>query len=251
MHAAPPGRWLRKNPRSSGGLGVRFADRGDADGYLQEFIDGVSMSALFVSGSDGVELLDVTEQLIGVPWLHASGFLYCGNVGPVVPSPAVLDRILATGEALHGAAGLRGLWGLDFVLRGGVPYPVEVNPRYTASVEVLEHATGRSAMARHAAAFGYASESGRGSGVRGVVGKAVYFAPRDLTFPADGPWEHELTGPFDPWRLPGHADVPAAGERIARGRPVLTFFTSAATAGECRERLKERALEFDQCVSIG
>ena len=43
------------------------------------------------------------------------------------------------------AFGLVGLFGVDLILRDGEPWPVEVNPRYTASVEVLELALGTSA----------------------------------------------------------------------------------------------------------
>ena len=51
------------------------------------------------------------------------------------------------------AAGLRGLFGVDFVLRDGIPWPVEVNPRYTASVEVLEFAAGIRALTLHRSIF--------------------------------------------------------------------------------------------------
>ena len=44
------------------------------------------------------------------------------------------------GLDLARGCGLRGLFGVDFVLSEGVPWPVEINPRYTASVEVLEYA---------------------------------------------------------------------------------------------------------------
>ena len=52
---------------------------------------------------------------------------------------AVLDKL---GTVLAQAFRLVGLFGVDGVLDAERFWPVEVNPRYTASVEVLEGATG-------------------------------------------------------------------------------------------------------------
>ena len=90
---APPGRWLRKPVHSAGGHGIRFAgphDGPSAGHYLQEFVDGPAMSAVFASTGTKCVLLGVTEQLVGEPWLHAPPFRYTGSVGP----PAI-DRDLA------------------------------------------------------------------------------------------------------------------------------------------------------------
>jgi predicted ATP-grasp superfamily ATP-dependent carboligase len=227
------GRWLRKPLRSSAGHGIRFAKPSEPTSpshHFQEFIDGPAMSAAY----GGTTLLGVTEQLIGEHWLHAKPFHYGGSIGPVeVPCELFRNRISVFAEL-----GLRGLWNIDFVLRSDRPVAVELNPRYSASVEVLEHALGRPA-------FGVWLPSGRSVSAR-VVGKAVYFAPHRLAFPATGPWDADLAGEFDPWRLPGFADIPAAGAVIDAGHPVLTFFAEGKTPAECRDRLQSRAAELDR-----
>jgi predicted ATP-grasp superfamily ATP-dependent carboligase len=225
------GRWVRKPLRSAGGLGMRFAVPGEPaspDHYFQEFIDGVPMSAVY----SGKRLVGVSEQLVGEPWLHARSFGYCGNIGPI-PEP----------DSLNGVAklGLRGVWNLDFVRRDGVPYSVEVNPRYTASSEVLEHATGR-------ALFG--SLAATRSGARSAIGKAIYYAPRAFTFPDAGPWDADLAGAFDPWRLPAFADIPAPGTEFPAGSPVITLFERASSPAGCRERLQYRAAELDHLFGV-
>ena len=60
-------------------------------------------------------------------------------------------------EATHTVAsciaaefGLVGINGLDFIARGRVPYPVEVNPRWSSSVEVAERAFDTAFFAAHA-----------------------------------------------------------------------------------------------------
>ncbi|MDB5307719.1 MAG: ATP-grasp domain protein [Gemmataceae bacterium] len=263
-HVPPVGRWVRKAFRSSGGYGVSWAGPGEivpAGFYAQELVDGPAMSAQFVSSADRTILLGVTDQLVGEGWLHAGPFAYCGNVGPVPVSADLRETLTRVGDVVGGWAGLRGLWGVDFVLRGGYhAYLIDLNPRYTAALEVLEHASGCALIAAHAAAFDtpfpehareyeptappfprkQAGESGS------VVGKAVYFAPRPLVFPSQGPWDTDIAGEFDPWRLPAFADVPFPGEAIVAGSPVLTFFAADSTPAGCRAKLERRAADLDR-----
>ncbi len=233
------GRWLRKLLRSGGGIGIRFAQPGEAPSplhYFAEFIDGPAMSVV----NFGSDILGITQQLIGESWLHAAPFAYCGNIGPInLPAPPSLP------------IGLCGVWGLDFILNGDVPYPVEVNPRYTASVEVLEHA--KYPPPQPPSLKGGGSQiyspfpSGKGvGGVGSCVGKAIYYAPHAFRFPHSGPWDADLAGEFDSWRLPQFADIPEPGSAIHAGWPVLTFFTTGSTPAEVRERLQSRAAELDR-----
>jgi predicted ATP-grasp superfamily ATP-dependent carboligase len=252
------GRWLRKPLRSGGGIGIRFVHPGEAASphhYFQEFIDGVSMSVAFVSDlaetdawPDGTALLGITEQLIGVPWLHAKPFAYCGNLGPIeltqgAEATLALDALIANRSML-----LRGLWGLDFVRCGDVVYPVEVNPRYTAALEVLELSWRCSYLMTHRECFTASQALWKYKTWRrydSPVGKAIYYAPHAIRFPQSGPWDADLAGDFDPWRLPGFADIPEPDSLIEAGSPVLTFFATGSTPAEVRERLQSRATELD------
>jgi predicted ATP-grasp superfamily ATP-dependent carboligase len=237
-----PGEWLLKSRRSSGGFGVRFArasEVGDASHHLQGFIDGPPMSAVFIAGTSHVELFGVTEQLVGVDWLHARGFRYAGNVGPAEITEALRRELTRLGSALAAEFGLRGVFGVDIVLRNGRPWVVEVNPRYPASVEVIEHGTGK-------AVFGGARMP---PGLFAAIGKAIYYAPHRLTFPAAGPWDADLAADFDPWRLPGFADIPEPGTLTDAGSPVLTIFAAASSPALVRGRLQSRAAELDRLLA--
>jgi predicted ATP-grasp superfamily ATP-dependent carboligase len=198
---------------------------------------------VFASTRTRTALLGVTEQLIGEPWLHAAPFRYAGSIGPI---PNVWDahgELTLLGWRLVITTGIRGVWGVDFISHIGEPWVVEVNPRYTASLEVIEHGRGISAFAE--GSFAPAKPLVASRGRSGVMGKAIYFAPHRITFPASGPWDADLAGDFDPWRLPGFADIPDPGEVVEPGRPVLTFFAAAPTPAGCRERLQSRAAELD------
>jgi predicted ATP-grasp superfamily ATP-dependent carboligase len=249
----PPGKWLVKPLASAGGAGIHFWDdsrrtRGSRRKYLQEFIEGESQAAVYVSDGRNARLLGVTRQLVGEHWLHAAPFRYCGSIGPLAPEPALLTVLERLGNSLVIDVLVKGLFGVDYVLRDGVPWPVEVNPRYTASVEVLEYATGLHILALHGHAFCPAVPVPPASqpAAMPVVGKAILFAREAVTFPSDGPWLSVLRTPGPIEELPAFADIPHAGEQIDAGRPILTFFARGDSLAACEETLRRTALDLDR-----
>ena len=242
------GRWLRKRRRSAGGMGIRFAEPGEPASdshYFQQFADGLPMSMLFLNRSDdGLLWTGLTEQLVGEPWLNAEPFAYCGNIISADLPEDVKQGLLDYASHFAEETGLRGVWGLDFIFDYETAFPVEVNPRYTASVEVVELAYHAAILTKHAGEFTAVTPDWRPGGGGRVVGKAVYYAPFSLTLPA-GPWDDELSRPFDPWRVPDFADIPDTGSVIEAGQPVLTFFASGDTPAAVRTELQSRAAELD------
>lgn len=222
------GSWLRKPRASTGGYGIVPVGDLTGDGpttrcYYQERADGLSLSALFVADRAGGSVLaGVSRQLIGRP---GAPFAYRGSIGPWPVPGDVIERIAAVGRAL--AAGLRlvGLFGVDLVLSDdGIPWPVEVNPRYTASVEVIELATHRPLAGAHRDACegrpcdpAAATDPHPGR----FVAKAYVFADRDGVFRQTPDC---LGDPAHPFRVPRLADVPAPGTPVGKGEPVLTVF---------------------------
>jgi predicted ATP-grasp superfamily ATP-dependent carboligase len=248
----PDGRvWLRKPVRSAGGAGIRIASPADfaqatgpPDYFLQEFISGLPMSAVLRSEPGGLPaLLGMTRQLVGEPWLHAGTFRYSGSVGRADPELAegVLD---VTGQLIHDH-GLVGVWGIDFIHRG-TPHAwvVELNPRYTASVEVLEYTIGVAALGPKTVGLADSTHPTK------TVGKGIYYAPCHLTFPESGPWDESLAHVTDVWRRPDFADVPHPGDVIEPGHPVLTMLTEADTEADCLARLQSRAAELDRLFGV-
>jgi predicted ATP-grasp superfamily ATP-dependent carboligase len=244
-------RWLLKRRRSAGGAEIRAwnpatqARHWHRGCYLQEQIDGIPAAAVYVSDGASSRLLGVTRQLVGEPWLHAAAFHYCGSVGPWKVNEPLRRALERVGQALVHGCGLRGLFGVDFIVRDGLPWPVEVNPRYTASVEVLEYA-GTAAFALHGKTFGFRISDFGFRISDFIIGKAILYARADLVFPAKGPWCATLANPGPIEWLPAFADIPAAGERIPAGRPILTFFARAATEADCLRALQETARALDR-----
>jgi predicted ATP-grasp superfamily ATP-dependent carboligase len=251
---AREGRWLIKPRKSAGGAGIRFGTKtnGGLDTsttYCQEFIEGESIVLLFLGDGRQSRLLGLTRQLVGMPWLHAAPFRYCGSIGPVDPGIVQRPSLEELGHLLASQCGLEGLFGVDGVLRDGTFWPVEINPRYTASVEVLEYAAGWPTLAWHGHIFTQGQlppvPPPAAPGER-CIGKAILFAQKDLHFPAAGPWMAELRSPTPVQELPAFADIPAAGQPIPAGRPILTLFAAAASAAACEETLRQKAADLDR-----
>jgi predicted ATP-grasp superfamily ATP-dependent carboligase len=259
---APPepgwvGNWLEKPLAGAGGAGLRQWRRGDRPTRdkvtYQQYVVGTSVAATYAAIRGKSALLGVFRQLVGEPWLNAGRFNYCGSVGPCPPMSDDLWRQLQQiGEALVREFGLCGLFGVDIVLaQGEVAWPVEVNPRYTASMELLEHASDMRVLEFHRRAFEQSRSRSESHARPGVVGKAILFAKESFTFPPDGTWAESLRNRAQVHGLSAFADIPEAGTRIEAGWPVLTFFARGGTEADVIEQLRRTAAEVEKALGPG
>jgi uncharacterized protein len=263
---------LVKPVASAGGHGIRFwagnrrnRTRSSRGFFFQQYIDGESCAAVYAASDRDTTLMGVSRQLVGEPWLHAAPFQYCGSVGPLDLDERVETAFARLGVTLVREFGLRGLFGVDCALRDGVPFPLEINPRYTASVEVLEYATGLVAMDCHRRAFAKEVESSsphpllkkmakadrrlphrypRKQGNGNVVGKAILFARERVSMAVHAPWSLASEDPVT--ILPEFADIPYGGNVIEQGHPIVTLFASADTVASCMDELRQRVSSLDR-----
>jgi predicted ATP-grasp superfamily ATP-dependent carboligase len=246
--------WLVKPLASGGGREIRFLDPQTTElgkpYYFQQFIAGPCFSALFIATGGHANLVGVTRQLLGAP---GSPFAYRGSLGPCAVSGRLSARVLHLGRILAAAFGLVGIFGVDYVLQDHEPWLVEVNPRYTASVEVLELALGRSLLVDHQSACEtkgdetarFTDPDLRGATPR-VVGKAILYADRNLAAPYI---ETACYREADPFAIPALADVPWPGAPIGAGEPIMSVFATGADARTCQRRLEERQVFWTTYIS--
>lgn len=237
-------RWLVKPRRSGGGLGIRFATAEDLQHpprgtYLQQHIAGEAASAVFVAAGGQVKLLGVTRQLLGRDFAIERQFLYVGSIGPIPLSGAERTNVEWVGAGFAREFRLAGLFNVDFVKTGDALCPLEVNPRYSASVEVLERATGTNCLALHVAACATAALPSLSPPATGVTrGKAILYAAGDAIISArfDALVEH--------WNQPGKppdiADLPRVGETIRAGQPIVTVFAQGESLASVEMELRRR-----------
>jgi predicted ATP-grasp superfamily ATP-dependent carboligase len=231
---------LVKPRQSGGGVGIRPWLAGEplrSDELLQEHVAGTPASLVFAANGVEAMALGLSRQLIGEAAFGVDGYRWCGNLLGE-PGLGVLEdeeRLLASARdaatALTRAFGLRGINGIDFIARDGAAVVIEVNPRWTAAVELAERAVGTTLFTTHVAACEGRLEAPEGRPVDGVFGKAVVFAPANATAPDTDAWLAD----------PDVGDVPMSGVTLPRGEPICTVFAHGRDAAQCKATLVERA----------
>jgi predicted ATP-grasp superfamily ATP-dependent carboligase len=233
--ARPPddraGGWLRKPVRGGGGTRVRDwrGGRLPRGTVVQQRIDGLACSVAAAGNGIDAVVLGLTEQLVGARAFGVRGYRWCGNLSPprlpAAARAALLDEARAICSHLAAAFALRGWFGVDLIWDGERAWTIEVNPRPTASLEVI----GGVAFDAHLrACAGELPPVDRGHGR--AAGKAVLFATEPL-----------VAGDTERWIARGVRDVPHPGERIAAGRPICTVVAEAATPEAALAALEQQA----------
>jgi uncharacterized protein len=226
--------WLCKTYRNAGGSGVWLLNGPEAleraereQAVFQRFVGGISAAGVLVCSSGGGQVFGVTRQLVGDARAGAKPWHYAGSLGPLPVSKEVESQLSTLAEVLSQRFQLRGLVGVDLVIATNLAWIIEINPRYSASVEVLERASGRSAIAEHVAVCseGVAEKPGEAASAA-ACGKVVLFAKRDVAItPAFHQWAiSHASVQFEECRL---ADIPEAGQQLTTGQPVLTVFAAS------------------------
>lgn len=162
-------RWIAKPIGSCGGhhVGSVFFDSDatapaliaanlDPATFAQQFVGGESQSACFVANGNEAVCLGTTRgyALKDVIPSHPSAtdkpFGYAGSTGPLSISAVAQKKWQDIADALTARFRLKGLFGVDAIATpDGEIVPIEVNPRYTASMELIESATQRSMVRLH------------------------------------------------------------------------------------------------------
>ena len=234
--------WMVKPVASGGGHGVRRWPGGKVprDCYLQEYVEGMPGSVLFVAAGGHALTLGITRQLVGDSAFGAAAYRYCGNMlttadGPGDDEDAIAGPAGRIASAVAQEFDVVGVNGVDFIEHDGDLSPIEVNPRWCASMELVERAYGVSIFGAHADACTTGNlpvfDVSRARRSPRVAGKAIVFARRELTVGDTRPWLED----------PDLGDIPRPGEQIAGGHPICTVFADGAGIAACYDALVQRA----------
>lgn len=229
--SSPPpadGTWLQKPLASAGGRAIRVWDRdaasrdfGEPHSFQTYLRPGRSCAAIFRAGDGSVEWQGATTAWIGQESSRPPHpFSYCGSEGPTAIPEQSQRMLQQMAEILVRASGVVGLFGIDFQWDGGTPWLVELNPRYTASVEVLELMRRRPLLRVPGDVRSSASTPDSGNLSSASLAKVVLYASQPFVAPD---FSRLLRDP-DPWRVPYVADVPVEGTVIEAGWPICSVF---------------------------
>ncbi|MGN6547584.1 MAG: ATP-grasp domain-containing protein [Aureliella sp.] len=237
---------LFKPRRSSGGINVREASAArniqqPPRGYWQEFIAGRVLGATTLIDDSGARFIGATESLSADQWPGPQPYIYRGSLGPIELRPEQRAVLLAMAMCVGEELAYRGYLQADLIEDAeGQLWLLELNPRWTAGMEVLHACAANRAsspLAAHLRAFGIAiapSDKPR-LATPATLAKAILYAERDLQLSPDQ--RHSLQtlqrrqALSEPalsdaawWNI---ADVPALGDAsplaIQAGQPILTL----------------------------
>jgi len=196
----------------------RDASLVDEKVLIQEYISGTPASTSVISSANEIVTLTLNEQLLGVSDIgQEEPFGYCGNVVPLVSTNAVMDECKSIAERIMSHFGLVGSNGVDLVIsKEGIPYVVEVNPRFQATLECVERILGINVADAHVKACLQGNFST-------VLKKPTVFCTRLILFAPQRSVVPDLND-FEEVR-----DVPLPGVIIEKGEPVCSIIIEEKT----------------------
>lgn len=232
-----PTGWVAK--RHGGAGGSHIAPAGPqthwGDFYYQKLASGRTISALFAANAEAAAVLGISAQWTapadGKPWR------YGGAAQPAGLAPDLTEKLTEIVSRLTTAFGLRGLNSADFLVEGGVPLLLEINPRPGATLDIFENAPSplmavhldavlRGVLPPHAPAYEDAAAS------------ALVFAPEAVTIPDHMAWPR--------WA----ADLPRPGERIDKERPICTVLARGESTDQARRLVLRRVTDVLTALGV-
>lgn len=258
---SPSERWLRKSRASAGGLGVS-SWRGEpleSFEYLQRQIDGEVLGVTFLSRPHETMVVGCMKSWLEDSVWGPSQFLYRGSVGPIPLQSDEWQRLFVFAQRIQKATGLLGVWQADFVRNHDGWWLLEINPRWSSSMELVEVAYDLSLIDHHARAVLSPPLSGaycedwtpiglnRWSEETGTcIGKAVRYASSDLTptqSMLDRWWERRWDGSLISLMSGNRlADIPGETSIIPAGYPICTEYAAAISLDQVSRRLQQSVL---------
>jgi predicted ATP-grasp superfamily ATP-dependent carboligase len=209
------------------------------DAYFQRFVPGRACSAAFVACQGTAHLLGATQQLSGDSSFGATGYRYCGSIGPLRLTERFSQQWQRVGNRLAASFGLKGLFGVDAIISDEHVVPIEINPRYTASIEVLEASQAWSSIELHFSSCVGETKIIKPRAPSRYTGKAIVLA-RQKSIVTDElmDWIDQQNDSDDG---PCVADIPVVNTSIAAGHPVVTVLAHSHSIDGVRPRLRQRA----------
>lgn len=248
----PPGimpdpalQWLRKPIKSGAGIAIEpwegVVPDSDLGFIVQQRIEGVARSVSFVANGTEARIFSHAEQLSGDSAFGSQGFGYVGNFLLPLPDQDLLARLNLLAGALTREFDLVGLNGIDFILNDGQVFVLEVNPRFSASMELVEDALGQSLFDWHVAGC-------RGQSLpelpeypnNEVFGKATVFAKKEGVLPDTTRWLEN-----------GLRDVAYTGQPVFPRLPLGTVIASGRDIQNCYDNLVAEANKLYEIMDSG
>lgn len=263
--------WLWKSSNKGGGLGVSkiqseadfayFFAENQTD-FLQQFIPGAPYGATIIISANGraewvgaCRLLTASERLQHLDILVERNrgsieqvvttyepredfpYLFAGAVGPCRISNSIQEQLLRFAQESFRAFGMRGWFQVDFIVDdAGQGWVLEVNPRWSATMEIYERTCGISLTAMHLKAWDICVEpTAVNQPAAGLVcWKDVIYAEDDFLWTQTHLERVDLLNAqyraAYGWDLV--ADIPNSQQSFAPGMPIFSVLALGKTSSD-------------------
>jgi predicted ATP-grasp superfamily ATP-dependent carboligase len=196
---------------------------------VQQYIDGTPASASIISTKSNITILTMNEQILGSPQIYQmEPFGYCGNMVPLNENTQIEDTGVFEKIIYHFK--LLGSNGVDFVISGGKPFVIEVNPRLQGTLECVERVTGVNLIKSHVNACVARAPPKKKKDVKKFCLRLILYAPQKSVIPALN-------------RRDNIRDIPLSGVIVEKREPVCSIITESSDSEACRRRAFLKAQE--------
>ena len=178
--------------------------------YIRQMpVEGIPCSVSCIANGTSARALSLNRQFNrGGEGERSFGF--AGAITPFQPSEQ--GSILAMAEEIAAKSGCIGSLGIDFMLTDDGIRAIEINPRFQATLDIVEMSTGVNIFEMHRkATLGILPKSQPAPGMTAV--RSIIFADRDCVVRDDLKSLH-----------PDIADIPWPGTEIEEGNAVLSVY---------------------------
>ena len=250
------GSWLLKPFLSVGGIGItdvinasQLSDsvfKEHSKIYLQQRQPGKSIGITFLSSQFGSTLIGAASAWPDNSKPLRASYTYRGSFGPIPLTTAQICKLQRFASLVGRESGLLGLWQADFLEHDGELTLLEINPRWSASMDILDVCLDLRLVEMHHACIcttlsqagfeGFATNACRQAkqSSDAMLGKWIVYASAPFTVSrtqSDAWWMNRWKGDFDSVRNSNQfADIPCVGTDIAAGDPILTIMTTSISA---------------------
>ena len=175
---------------------------------LQKVVPGIPSSVCCVAGVGEARAIAVNRQIMRENGPYRFGF--SGSLTPFDhPQREVMIRYA---ERAAAASGCRGVVGIDFMVTDDTVYAIELNPRFVATLDTIESATGVNLVKLHVDACRGSIPRSMPAPVRHVV-RRILFADKPCSILTD------LSG-----LMPAVADVPVVPAFFEEGGAIISVY---------------------------
>lgn len=188
---------------------------------LQRIVQGIPASVCCVAGGGRARAIAVNRQI-----LRGEGQYRFGFAGSLTPfHHPMQDAMISYAERAAAASGCRGILGIDFMVSDDAVYAIELNPRFVATLDTIEAATGVNLVDLHLSAC------------QGILPDTMpvpqQYALRRILF-ADRHCEitHDLS-----FLSPQVADIPVPPAVFDEGSAVISVYGSGQDLASAQEAL--------------